>query len=776
MSAVAERRPARGKKADEEMLRQLADPWWRLTHLYWIVDENAKAIQFKPNEEQESLFRGLGRMNLILKARQLGFCCVDTTRVLTADLRWVEIRDLAVGDEIVACDEMQNETSGASRKMRTAVVHGMASMRAQAYRITFDDGRSVVCTENHPWLSRKAGTVSSWRSISGEGNQVVGRIKVGTKVRWICKPWDDGDIEDGWFGGMADGEGSLSNGSRTGVSLCVSQLPGVVWDRMARYALGRGYLPRIEDDATERLTKYGKQPVPKLVFSRMDEVFRLIGQTRPSRFISRRWWEGKDLPGKKSGIGWSTVVAIEPVGEQTVVDLQTSTGTYIAEGFVSHNTTLLTIMALDQCLFVPNFTAAIIFHNLLDAEKAFRSKIRFAYDKLPEEVRAQIPVKKETSTELVFTNGSSIGVGVSARSGTVQWLHVSEFGKICAHYPEKAREIVTGSFNAMPADALTFVESTAEGQEGYFYDYCMDALKRQQEGVKPPKGAWKLHFYPWFKKAAYANDDPAVVIDAESEKYFADLERDRGIALSDSQKRWYVTKASQQGEDMKREFPSYPEEAFEQAIKGAIYAKQMAYLRTNNRITNVPWEPGLPVNTFWDFGLSVGNSTAVWFHQRLYQENRFIRFYQKTDEGLDHFVKVMNGLPYVWGTHYVPHDADLRMQGEQPETRKQILERLGMRNIVVVQRTHDVTVAIETTRQQMATCWFDKTECADGIRMLDSYRWKWDEKRGAYSRDPLHNHASNGADAFRQFGQSHMAIANPVTGGKFRRHRWSWRA
>lgn len=436
-------------------------------------------------------------------------------------------------------------------------------------------------------------------------------------------------------------------------------------------------------------------------------------------------------------------------------------------------TTLLTIMALDQCLFVGNFTAAIVFHNLLDAEKAFRNKIKFAYDRLPEELRSRLKVKKETSTEMVFANGSSIGVGVSARSGTIQWLHVSEFGKICAKYPDKAREVVTGSFNAVPPNGLIFIESTAEGQEGYFYDYCMEALRRQQEGRKAAKGQFKLHFYPWWKKASYVNHDTRISVDPESQTYFDGLRKSHGIELTIEQMRWYVAKAGTQGEDMKREYPSYPEEAFEQAVIGVIYAKQMSWLRANNRIGRVPHDPGLLVNTFWDLGQN--DVTAIWFHQRVGMENRFIRYYEAAGEGFSHFVQEMNRQPYTFGSHYLPHDGKSKRQAEKSlESAETILKRLGLKNIRIVPRIGDITTGLDLTRQKLPTCWIDREGCATGIKALDSYRYEWDEKRGAFTNVPLHNWASNGADAIRQWAQGFLVSAANSDG--FRRHRGSWRA
>ncbi|RZI78785.1 MAG: hypothetical protein EOP38_27045, partial [Rubrivivax sp.] len=52
---------------------RLDDLKWRLDHLYWIVDKDAKAVPFVMNEQQRDFIDNLWYRNLILKARQLGF-------------------------------------------------------------------------------------------------------------------------------------------------------------------------------------------------------------------------------------------------------------------------------------------------------------------------------------------------------------------------------------------------------------------------------------------------------------------------------------------------------------------------------------------------------------------------------------------------------------------------------------------------------------------------------------------------------------------------------
>lgn len=746
----------------EELAMCLADPWWRLCsgNLYKILvkveGDDGLSMPFKPNRAQRRLLKSLHTRNLILKARQLGFCLDPSTRVLTADLRWVPIGELKPGQEVVACDEMVPGGRGSSRKLRTATVQAAAKVHRKAYRITFDDGRSVVCTAQHPWLSRKAGTQAEWRSLDGTGNKVVGRLKVGTKVRWVAKPWEEPGYEDGWMGGMLDGEGSIAKRNAS-AGINVSQLVGPALARMEMYLHQRGYNYRTENDAAERDTKHGSTPVPKLCIGRMDEMFRLIGQTRPIRFIGNRFWEGRELPGKKTGIGWATITSIEELGEQTMIDLQTSTGTYIAEGFVSHNTTLIAIFFLDCCLFRANVRAGIIAQDLGAVETIFRDKIKHAYDNLPEQLRLAMPLEVETKRELVFAhNNSGVRVGTSMRSGTLQYLHISEMGKIAKKWPEKAREIVTGSIPAVPSDGMVFIESTAEGAEGEFYIMAMRAKALADRGKQLALKEFRFLFFPWWGEMTYRADPDLVTISSDEDEYFDKIEAAMGCTIDVEQRAWWIgTRDNEFGgadEKMWQEYPSTPEEAFAKSLEGCYYTKQLVAARKTKRITTVPYMPGHPVNTFWDIGS--GDGTAIWFHQQIGQQHRFIKFIEGWGEPYAYFVGEMQKLGYVWGTHYLPHDGNHVRQGEIVNaTPREMLEKLGLRNIEIVPPVSELQHGITATRDYFAQCWFDEAGCKEGITHLELYRKKWNNTAGCFTDQPQKDIHSEGADSFRQAAQ-----------------------
>ena len=418
-------------------------------------------------------------------------------------------------------------------------------------------------------------------------------------------------------------------------------------------------------------------------------------------------------------------------------------------------TTFLDVYALDSCLFNTGFTAGIVAHNLDDAKKIFRTKVKFPYENLPEGLRNTIKPVNDSANEYIFSNDSSISVSTSYRSGTLQFLHVSEFGKIAAKNPEKAMEIITGALEAVPLDGLVAFESTAEGNGGKFFDMVDQAKKNQEEGKKLNPLEFKFIFEPWHNNPEYTLDGD-VTITSELQDYYDRLKADSGIKLSKGQKRWYAAKSATQGEKMKREYPSTAEEAFEVAIEGAYWADLMTKARQENRVTRIPIEESLEVHTAWDLGRNDANS--IWFFQHIGKEYRFIEYYENSGQGLKFYARILKDMKdkYGWryGTHYLPHDVEVtELSSEEDLSRKEILEAAGVKPIEKVVRVSDKTIAIEAVRNMLPYCWFDKERCAQGIKCLDNFRHQWDERNGVFLPEPMRDWSKHGADAIMQVAQ-----------------------
>jgi hypothetical protein len=290
---------------------------------------------------------------------------------------------------------------------------------------------------------------------------------------------------------------------------------------------------------------------------------------------------------------------------------------------------------LDACLFNSNIRAGTIAHRLDDVRVIFRDKVNFVYDNLPEVLKLACPIIRDSADELVFANNSSIRVSTSMRSGTLQYLHISEYGQLYARYPEKAREIRTGALNTVQAGQVVFIESTAAGKEGHFFDLCEQAQSKQRMGTPLTPLDFKFHFFPWWRCPDYEIDPAGVVIEENFRKYFATLRDTAGIVLSPAQQSWYAKKSETQLADMKREYSSTPDEAFEASVEGAYYSELLAAAELQERIGNFPAIEGVPVDVAWDIG--VGDATSLWFAQRLGNRNRIVGYYENSGEGLRHY-------------------------------------------------------------------------------------------------------------------------------------------
>lgn len=230
--------------------------------------------------------------------------------------------------------------------------------------------------------------------------------------------------------------------------------------------------------------------------------------------------------------------------------------------------TAIDIYLLDQALFGKNIKCGIIAQDKQAAAEIFRTKIEVPFDNLPSWLRACFRISKRrggaSGGYIEFAHGSNIMVATSFRSGTVQRLHISEHGKICAKYPAKAKEVRTGTLNAVADECIVFIESTAEGVGGDFYDMSNRAQEITTSGLDLSPQDYKFHFYAWWQDPKYSAKVPASGLRLTREKaaYFSAVEKAMNITLTDEQKQWYVNKETEQREEMKQEFPSTPQEAF----------------------------------------------------------------------------------------------------------------------------------------------------------------------------------------------------------------------
>lgn len=212
------------------------------------------------------------------------------------------------------------------------------------------------------------------------------------------------------------------------------------------------------------------------------------------------------------------------------------------------------------------------------------------------------------------------------------------------------------------------------------------------------------------------------------------------------------------------------------ATFGAYLAKQMTRARESGRVTKVPHNPSIEVDTAWDLGID--DSMSIWFIQPVGKSYHVIDYYEASGMGLEHYAKVLKSKNYKYGNHWMPHDANERelSSGEIAKSRVEVADNLGIRPVNVVQRARNmdliIQVHIPAMRNVLESCWFDEEKCAHGIACLENYRAEYDEEKKVLSNRPVHDWSSHGADAFRTFavGYTGKSASRGYTPDRSKRH------
>lgn len=469
---------------------------------------------------------------------------------------------------------------------------------------------------------------------------------------------------------------------------------------------------------------------------RLGVLSRIAKQTPNKQLLENRNWRLHNLYWIKNAQGER--VKFAPNWAQKILLQDSHPCKVVLKARQLGITTFCCLLHLDSVLFEDNMQAGIIAHTLDDATNIFEDKIKYPFDHIHPEIRKLFIPTGDSSKELAFAHKSAIRVGTSLRSSTNQYLHISEFGKICAKNPEKAREVVTGALNTIHVGQSCIIESTAEGKDGYFYNMCQKAMNN------PPVSPldFKFFFFPWHKHAEYSIGTK-VPITNDLNDYFSKLALD-GIRLTDPQKWWYASKWDTQREDMLREFPSTPDEAFSSSQEGYWFASYIKELYDCGHVTNIAYDRALPVHTAWDLGQA--DRMAIWFFQVNRSDDiNIIDFWQKTDTRLDQIAILLKSKGYNYGTHIWPFDAGARDRSgvtfvDQART-------LGLTGIVL--EPHGFMQGISLVKTTLSKCWFDKTKTAEGIKMLENYKKRWSTSFGGWTSEAVHDDCSHASDAFR---------------------------
>ena len=410
------------------------------------------------------------------------------------------------------------------------------------------------------------------------------------------------------------------------------------------------------------------------------------------------------------------------------------------------------IYALDLTITEDNTKAGLMSQGLQES-KTLKERLERAYDHFPEELLGFMGVANtvRNSTEFSLDNDSKTYIATSFRSGTLQFMHISEFGKISAKHPEKAKETKTGSMQAIRGGLPVVIESTAEGRSNMFYEMWTQA--DTHTGNLSPKD-FKTVFLSWVNDPDCSITVPQIV-NAEADTYFSVLAVEYkayfglDLVLSDEQRWWWVSQLREFGGDLQmmgQEYPGYPEEAFAATKDGTYWAKlYRSEVVAGGKLVEDLYEPSLPVDVAIDLGMN--DMMVMVFFQLYGKELRVIDSYHNSGEGILHYVEQLRSRPYKYRAVYLPHDAVVKELGTG-KSRFSIFRELGVPVRLLV-RTRSVVNDIELVRKAIPYMWFDVKTTAYLQSGMENYSKEWDDRLGVFKDKPLHDEWSHPADAIR---------------------------
>lgn len=423
------------------------------------------------------------------------------------------------------------------------------------------------------------------------------------------------------------------------------------------------------------------------------------------------------------------------------------------------------LYATDDLIFEENQNSGVVSYSLEHAQHILKKIVGHALETFPRELKPYVGITQMSAREITLNNKSSLRVDTSLRGGTYPLTLISEFGKICARNPQKAEEVVTGTLQAVPINGRVIIESTGEGNEGYFAEMVMTAHQRGNENLNPLE--YKLFFYPWMDEPTYQLSDK-VNYSVELTDYFDRLERELSRKISQPQRNWYAQMAKTLGNKMKQEFPSTISEAFLSSSEAFYFAEGIAKAYQEGRClyTN-PYDALLPLYVAMDIGLN--DLTVIVFFQLAHGEIRIVDYYEDKNKDVDFYAKfLLQDKKYLYHTIFLPHDSVKRDPLDINNSYERDFIRLfsGTNTRFHVLKKMDKQLQISHARIKLDRCVFNVNRVKPFLDQLSKYRKKWNESTGRYLEEPLHTVASNHADAYQYLCQAvtHVEAVGNLSG------------
>lgn len=183
-----------------------------------------------------------------------------------------------------------------------------------------------------------------------------------------------------------------------------------------------------------------------------------------------------------------------------------------------------------------------------ETTQKLRAMADMFWSQLPDASRPERGIDNATTTSYPRTHSTvyiaSAGSKQKGRGGTYSHVHGSEVA-----FWTYGSALLAGLLQGVPDNGEIILESTPNGQQGWFYEQCMKALDGDE--------SWQLHFFPWWWDEEYR------IAGAEIDHYTGEEARLVELhGLDAEQIAWRRRKVRELGPLFAQEYPEDPHSAF----------------------------------------------------------------------------------------------------------------------------------------------------------------------------------------------------------------------
>jgi Terminase RNaseH-like domain len=230
-------------------------------------------------------------------------------------------------------------------------------------------------------------------------------------------------------------------------------------------------------------------------------------------------------------------------------------------------TTFCQLLGLALIMIIKGFQCYTMVHDSSIATDIFETKVKRAFNQLPDELKGYYDVNRNNTRQLMFNNRdkASLTVGLSGRGGTYQFKHISEAGKMSMNQG-LWEEMIEGTLEAGDS-IIEIIESTPDGGLGKFYDYVQTNIDNviflrwtleERYQMTPQKDDKWIEEYKEMAQKYELYPDPMTTEGLTKEQFF-----------------WYYNKAKTMKAKVKVQYPLSLDEAFVSSSKTRFFIQDV---------------------------------------------------------------------------------------------------------------------------------------------------------------------------------------------------------